>query len=251
LDTEERRLLVNTLRLRDVTAHRAMIPRNSMVVGPVTATCEELLSLLADSAYSRLPIYSDNIDKIVGAVHIKDLLCAVHTNRTTNDRESASLEDCLRPVLHVPEFADVDEVMRLLQEQHQILAIVVDEYGGTAGMITLEDLVEEIVGEFDDEFDVAVPAIELTGNGRLRLRGDVPIEDVEEMLDVKLEADGVETIGGLVLSAAGRIPGSGEILDIQDISIRVDRVVGNRVAYVSTPITPDQQSRVDSFISNP
>ena len=250
LDAEERRLLVNTLRLRNVTAHRAMIPRNSMVAGPVSASCEELLELLAESPYSRLPVYADSIDTIVGAVHIKDLLCAVYANRSGDEGDRVALAECLRPVIHVPELADVDEVMRLLQDQHQILAIVVDEYGGTAGMITLEDLIEEIVGEFDDEFDIAAPAAEVLADGRLRIRGDVPVEDVEEYLGIELLADGVETIGGLVLATAGRIPVTGETLDVQGIPLRIERIVGNRVAYVSTRLAPEQADLIANQINN-
>jgi putative hemolysin len=248
LDADERRLLVNTLRLRNVTAQRAMIPRNSMLAGPVSASCTELLALLAESPYSRLPVYSENIDSIIGALHIKDLLCAVWANVDTAAADQGKLEDYLRPVLFVPESADADEVMRLLQEEHQILAIVVDEYGGTAGMITLEDLIEEITGDFDDEFDVASPALELTPDNWLRVRGDVPVEDVVELLDVDFDASGVETVGGLVLSAAGRIPAAGDVVDVQGIRIRVDRVAGNRIMFVSVPLSPEQRVLISAYL---
>jgi putative hemolysin len=245
LDAEERRLLVNTLRLRNATAQKAMIPRNLVLAGPVTATCEELLALLAESPYSRLPVYEGTIDSIVGAIHIKDLLCATYARAAKPD-EQVTLYDCLRPVIHVPETADVDE--RLLQREHQILAIVVDEYGGTAGMITLEDLIEEIVGDFDDEFDVSSPAMEIMKDDRLRIRADVPVEDVAEALDVDLEPGGVETIGGLVLSEAGRIPSNGETIYVQGLPIQVDRVVGNRVMHVSIPLQPEQAAMVATFL---
>lgn len=245
LDAEERRLFLNTLRLRNVTAQRTMIPRNSMLAAPVTASCEELLSLLAESPYSRLPLYSENIDSVVGAVHLKDLMCAVHTNRNSDvSHPLITPEDCLHPVLFVPELADVEEVMRSLQAHHQILAIVVDEYGGTAGMITLEDLIEEIVGDFNDEFDVEAPPIEVVANNRLRMRGDVSVDNVIEILDIEFQARSVESIGGLVLTAAGRIPTTGEIVDVQGIPMRIDRVVGNRVAYVSIPISSEQTSQI-------
>jgi putative hemolysin len=248
LDADERRLLVNTLRLRNVTAQRAMIPRNSMLAGPVTATCTELLSLLAESPYSRLPIYSENIDSIIGALHIKDLLCAVWSNVDSAPSDKGTLEDYLRPVLFVPESADADEVMRLLQGEHQILAIVVDEYGGTAGMITLEDLIEEIVGDFDDEFDVASPALELTPDNWLRVRGDVSVQDVSELLDVDFDVSGVDTMGGLVLSAAGRIPAAGDVVDVQGTRMRVDRVAGNRIMYVSVPLSPEQRALASAYL---
>ena len=241
LDNEERRLLVNTLRLRNLTVHRVMIPRNGMLAAPVSSTCEGLFSLLANSPFSRLPLYADTIDSVVGAVHLKDLMRAVYQEKAA----AVSPRDCMHPVLHIPEAADVEEVMSLMQSERHNLAIVVDEYGGTAGMITLEDLIEEIVGEFHDEFDIESPAVELLPDGRLRVRGDVPIDDISDLLDLNLPSAAADTVGGLVLGSLGRIPKSGETVLAGDVPIRVDRIVGNRVVYVSIPITDEQAALLE------
>jgi CBS domain containing-hemolysin-like protein len=152
----------------------------------------------------------------------------------------------MHPVLYVPDSADVDEVMDIMQTQRHNLAIVVDEYGGTAGMITFEDLVEEIIGEFHDEFDVEAPAIELRGNQRLRVRGDVLIDDLNELLDAQLPASGVATIGGLVVAELGRIPNISDIVRIGSLEIRVDRVVNHGVAAVSFVIDAEQATRIQA-----
>ncbi len=245
LDDEERRLFINTLRLRNATAQRAMIPRNSMLAAPVSMSCEELFSLLAGSPYSRLPLYADSIDEIVGVIHLKDLLCAVHRNEQDSDSAAITAANCLHPPLFVPELADIGQLMSMMQKQHQNLAIVVDEYGGTAGMITLEDLIEEIVGDFSDEFDEDSAPIELTEDNRLRIQGDVSLDDVEELLDINLQnmetdTHDIETIGGLVLAVAGRIPSSGNIVSIHGLPVRADSVVNNRIVHVSIPITQEQ-----------
>ena len=223
-DAEERRLLVNTLQLRNLTARKVMIPRNYMLAASVDESCEELFQLLANSPYSRLPLYEQTIDSIVGVLHLKDLLQAYYHGVLSTE---ASMKTCrpremMHPMIHVPETAEVAEIMDQMQREHHNLAIVVDEYGGTAGMITFEDLVEEIIGEFQDEFDTENPPLELRPNQRVRVRGDVLLDDLNEFLDLTLSAEDVDTIGGLVLQRLGRIPDAGETVEFEDITIRVD-----------------------------
>ena len=244
LDDEERRLLVNTLRLRHATAQRVMIPRNTMIAAPVESSCSALFTLLADSPYSRLPLYSDSLDSIVGAVHLKDLLCAVHANEEAPDSDPITPRDCLNPVLFIPESADIGKVMSLMQDEHQNLAIVIDEYGGTAGLLALEDLIEEIVGEFNDEFDIDKLPVELVDGDRLKFRGDVPIDDFEELLDVRLDSQGIETVGGLILASAGRVPATGEIVFVQGLPVRADHVSRNRIVHVSVQLPEERMAHV-------
>ena len=236
LDDEERRLLINTLRLRNLTAHRVMIPRNAMLAAPVSSSCEVLFTLLANSPFSRLPLYADTIDTIVGAVHLKDLMRAVYSENPT----AVSPRECMHTVVHVPESAEVEKVMSLMQSEHLNLAVVVDEYGGTAGMIALEDLIEEIVGEFHDEFDLESPSVELLADGSLKARGDVPIDDISSLLNVRFPPTGADTIGGLILVSLGRIPKAGDTVVAVGVPIRVDRVVGNRVVTVNIALTEEQ-----------
>lgn len=150
----------------------------------------------------------------------------------------------MRGVLHVPDSALVEEVMETMQRQRYNMAVVVDEYGGTAGMITFEDLVEEIIGEFQDEFDVENPPLELRPNNRLRVRGDVLLDDLNEVLTFPLPTDDINTIGGLVLATLGRIPRAGDIAQVGDLPIRVDRVVNNSIVAVSFPVQAEQAARL-------
>jgi CBS domain containing-hemolysin-like protein len=245
LDTSERRLLVNTLQLRQLTARKVMIPRPHMLAAPVTTPCADLFVLLAGSPYSRLPLYGDDIDQIVGVVHLKDLLRLYHAH--TDGAPHLTTEDVrplMRPVLHVPDSAPVETVMNAMQRGRYDVAIVVDEYGGTAGIITFEDLIEEIIGEFQDEFDVENPPLELRPNMRLRVRGDVLLDDLNSVLQTTLHADDVDTVGGLVVATLGRIPAVGDVAQVGDLAIRVDRVVNNGVATVSFPVDAAHADRL-------
>lgn len=240
LDAEERRLLVNTLHLRKLRARQVMIPRTHMLAAPVEQSLEELFQMLAASPYSRLPLFEESVDTVVGVIHLKDILCAVYGKPHSLAHPAPTPRQLMHGVVHVPEAAPVEEVMAVMQTSHVNIAIVINEYGGTAGMIAFEDLVEEIFGEFQDEYDVENPPLELRPNNRLRVRGDVLIEDVNNALDLELPTDGVDTIGGLVVAKLQRLPRPGDIAMFGELPIRVDRVIANGVAAVSFPVTADQ-----------
>lgn len=242
LDQEERRLLVNTLELRHTPARKAMIPRNRMIAAPIERPCQELFQLLADSPYSRLPLYEESIDNIVGVVHLKDLMLLQY-NSTAQEQPHA-LRQILQEAPFVPDSMLIEDVMALLQKTHSNVAIVIDEYGGTAGLITFEDLVEEIIGEFQDEFDPEDSAMVVQANNRMLVRGDVQIEDLNELLGLYLPTANVDTIGGLVTSTLGRIPTIGEEVTISDTTLRVENMEQNRVLEVSVPILPEQLERL-------
>jgi len=256
LDPEERRLLVNTLHLRDLTAGKVMLPRNRMLAAPADLSCHELLTLLAQSPYSRLPIYAGHIDDIIGVVHLKDLLRAYAEQRTRdNDNEGRpgwDVRSILRPVTFLPDSLPVDEAMRVMQKERTNMAIIMDEYGGTAGLLTFEDLIEEIIGEFQDEFDVGQPPVRLRPNNRLMVRGDVLVEDLNEALELYLPSKSANTIGGLLLRELGREPKPGDTVTISEqagkdatgLLIRVDAVEGRGVAAASFQVTPAQAERL-------
>jgi putative hemolysin len=248
LDQEERRLLVNTLQLRHTMARKAMIPRNRMIAAPMERPCHELFKLLADSPYSRLPLYEESIDNIVGIVHLKDLILLYYAEAAPTEQEQTT---ALRRILHTPQFVPdsmlIEDVMALLQRTHTNVAIVIDEYGGTAGMITFEDLVEEIIGEFQDEFDAENPALVLQDNQRMRVRGEVQIEDLNELLGLTLPTTEVDTIGGLVTSTLGHIPTAGEEAPISETVLRVEKMEQNRVLEVSLPLSPEQVERLNQI----
>ncbi|MEZ4864783.1 MAG: hemolysin family protein [Caldilineaceae bacterium] len=248
LDQEERRLLVNTLQLRNVTARKAMIPRNRMMAAPVDRSCTELFNLLAESPYSRLPLYEETIDKIVGVVHLKDLLL-LQCNRLREHAPMATEPD-LSPIIHsvqfVPDSMLIDDAMALMQKSHTNIAIVVDEYGGTAGMISFENLIEEIIGDFQDEFDTENPPLQLQPGNRLVVRGDVQIDDLNDLLGIYLPADEVDTVGGLVASALGRIPAVGEEAQFSNTQLRIEKMEENSVIEISLALSPAQVEKLEA-----
>jgi len=208
----ERRLIVNTLELRNLTARKVMIPRNHMLTADINLGSKSLLDLLARSQYSRLPLYEKSVDSIIGMVHLKDLLYLVHSG---NDSDEA-LREILREVGFVPESMPAEGVLQSMQRKRNYVVIVADEYGGTAGMITVEDLFEEIIGEFDDEFDPDRVSLRLDADeNRLFVHGDVEIEDLNKWTDLNLPLDTVNTVGGLVFSQLGKMPTVGETISVQ------------------------------------
>jgi putative hemolysin len=251
LDEEERRLLVNTLQLRKLTARKVMIPRTHMLTAPVDKSCDELLTLLANSPYSRLPLYEESIDMIVGVIHLKDLIQVVYQRELGEmDGPEPLPHQLMHPIIYIPDSAPVEEVMEEMQKQRANLAIIINEYGGTAGMITFEDLVEEIFGEFQDEFDVENPPLVLRPNNRVRVRGDLLIEDLNNALNLELPTDEVDTVGGLVLSTLGHVPRPGDVVQVGDLPLRVDRVMGNSPVAVSLPVTPEQAERLRQWAAS-
>lgn len=238
LDQEERRLLENTLQLRRLLVRQVMLSRTRMLAAAVDEPCPDLLTLLADSPYSRLPLYEGSIDNIVGVVHLKDLL---YLGWQSN---SSSVREAMRPVPFVPETMLAEEVFRLLQRERSHLAIVLDEFGGTAGMVTLEDLVEEIFGELQDEFDADTPPIQFRPENRVLVRGDMLVQEVNDQLNLNLPAQEVDTIGGLVLDVLGDIPRAGQEVKIGDQALQVDTMDGNRVVAISLRIEPEQWQKL-------
>ncbi len=244
LDDVERHLLLNSLHLRQLSIRQVMIPRNRMLSASVDLDSREMLALLANSPYSRLPLYEDTIDNIVGIIHLKDLLCLkVQTDQ-------GIVRDAMRPVLFVPETTPVDEVFTNLQNKRYHVAIVLDEYGGTAGIVTIEDLIEEIFGELQDEFDTDVtPPMKILPEGLIQVRGDMLVSDLNDILDIHLSCIDIDTIGGLVLNTLGRVPNQGERVNLGEITCIVDEMDGYGVATIQIEVDDKQIRRVKRWIS--
>ena len=240
LDQQERRLIENTLWMRRSSVRQIMVPRTRVLAAPVDTPCDLLFSQLANSYFSRLPLYEGSIDNIVGVVHLKDLLC-LHAKP---DTECHDVRPLMAPALFVPESMPVDEAFALLQTRRYHVAVVLDEFGGTAGIVTLEDLIEEIFGEVQDEFDQEVPLFRVLPGNRVLVRWDWLVEDLNELLHLRLPSEEADTIGGLVLNELAHVPEVGEIVDVAGVSLRVERVEGKGVAAVSLPATPDQVERM-------
>ncbi len=234
LDDEEKQMLRNAFRLRELAARQVMVPRTRLLAAPATSSVTEVMNKACLAGFTRIPLYQDTIDNIIGFVHIRDLFqLHVHGQQDPTG--------VLREVLHVPESLPVVDVWDTLNKNRQYIAVVFDEYGGTAGLITLEDLIEEIFGELQDEFDEEIPIISSDIEGRIHLRGDVLVTDVNEYLDVDLPDEAADTLGGLVFSELGRIPQVGEqvLVGQPPVSIRVEAMAALSITEVSLQMPTD------------
>jgi putative hemolysin len=205
---DERRFLQNVFQRSQLRAGEIATPRTRMVVAPVDRPVAEVLKLAADSAYTRIPIYEGDIDHIIGFVHLRDLFTLYRTDN------GAAIHSIVRPVPFVPESLTSVRVWEQLDEAQSYLAIVFDEHGGTSGMITREDLVEELFGELQDEFDQERALITPVGAGRISVRGDMLISSLNDRLDINLPHEESHTIGGLIMTRLGRIPQVGDAVEI-------------------------------------
>jgi putative hemolysin len=212
---EERRLLQSIVDFGDTLVREVMTPRPDIVATQINATIGALRALFREQEYSRFPVYRESLDNIAGFIFVKDLV-ALGT-----DDDSRPITGLLRPAVVVPETKRVPELLKQFQRQQTQIAIVVDEYGGTAGLVTIEDLLEEIVGEIRDEYDVESEPIVEEGNGRFVFTGKVNIDEVSQRLKVQIEREGFETVGGYLLSHIGRVPTVGEKFDIDGLNVEI------------------------------
>jgi CBS domain containing-hemolysin-like protein len=232
LDDEERQMLRNAFRMRDLTARQVMVHRTRIIAAPLDSNVEDILNLALEVGHTRIPLYQDSIDKIIGFVHIKDLF-RLYVSDIDN------LAEILREIVFVPETTPIVDVWEILGARSQYMALVFDEFGGTAGLITFEDLIEEIFGELQDEFDDETALISLDPEGRVHLRGDLLVADVNEYLRLKLP-ETADTLGGLILSELGRSPKIGDEIKIGDTIIRVEEKDDLSVSEVSIETVTDE-----------
>jgi len=224
---DDRRLLQSIVDFGDTLVREVMTPRPDIVAIHADATSDELRALFRDQEYSRIPVYKDNLDNIAGFVYVKDLIQLAET--PGGERPITSL---MRPTYFVPETKKVSELLREFQRGHLQSAIVVDEYGGTAGLVTLEDLLEEIVGEIRDEYDVETEPVVDEGHGSFVFSGKVDVDEVVDRLDVKIDREGFETVGGFLLARLGRVPAVGESFEIDGITVQVVEAERRRINKV-------------------
>jgi CBS domain containing-hemolysin-like protein len=227
IEEEERELIHSVFEFNDTIVREVMVPRPDMVVVKSEATIEEALETITKAGYSRIPIYEGDTDNIVGVLYAKDLL-----KRSPEDHGSTKAATLGRAPLFVPEQKKLADLLREMQQHHVHMAIVVDEYGGTAGLVTIEDLVEEIVGEIVDEYDQEEPLVEPLGNGVMRVDAKLPIDEVNELLHADLPHDEWDTVGGLVYGLTGRVPVPGETVRLGTLEFQTERVTGRRILKV-------------------
>jgi CBS domain containing-hemolysin-like protein len=215
IEGEERRLLQSIVDFGDTLVREVMTPRPDIKAIRDTATVGDVRALFREEEYSRFPVYKESLDNIAGFVFVKDLVVL-----STAD-DSRPVTTLLRPAVVVPETKRVPELLKQFQRQQTQCAIVVDEYGGTAGLVTIEDLLEEIVGEIRDEYDVESEPIVDEGGGRWVFSGKVNIDEVRQRLNVEIDREGFETVGGYLLSHLGRVPAVGEKLEMDGLTVEV------------------------------
>jgi CBS domain containing-hemolysin-like protein len=205
-----------------------MVPRIDILALDAHTTLTEAVDVLLKTGHTRVPIYEESVDHILGVLYAKDLLRVWREGDT-----SGLMRNLLRPAYFVPEAKKVDELLAEMQSQRVHMAMVVDEYGGIAGLVTMEDVVEEIVGEIQDEYDLAEesPYHELD-DGEYIFQGRVDLDDINEVMGSQLTKDEADTLGGLIFSRLGRVPASGEWVQIDDLLLTVEHVSGRRIRKV-------------------
>jgi CBS domain containing-hemolysin-like protein len=223
---DERRLLQSIVDFGDTLVREVMTPRPDIVGIRENATIGELRALFREQEYSRFPVFKDSLDNIAGFVFVKDLVALDSSDDTP------PITPLLRPAAVVPESKRIPELLKQFQRQQTQIAIVVDEYGGTAGLVTIEDMLEEIVGEIRDEYDVESEPIVDEGGGRFVVNGKVDIDEVAQRLGVRIEREGFETVGGYLLTHLGRVPAVGERVEIDGLLVEVLEVERRRIHKV-------------------
>lgn len=223
-EEEETRIIQQLVEFGETLVREVMVPRTDMAALPMTATREEMREYMVETRHSRIPVYRDTVDDIVGMVHVRRLLGGY-----SSETEDQGLEDLVQPMPVVPESKKVAELLREMQTRHEHIALVVDEYGGTAGLVTLEDLLEEIVGEIQDEDQTEETGIRQLAPDVFLVDGDTELGDLEQHLGQELDAEGCTTAAGLVIRHLGRLPTKGEKLRIGSLHIRVTRADDRKI----------------------
>jgi len=228
IETEERALIHSIIEFGDTVVREVMVPRTDMVTVAADEAVESALDVALDAGRSRVPAIDQRIDDVIGVAYTKDLIQSIRARQ--GDEPVA---DHLRPAHFVPETKRVADLMREMQSDKFHLAVVVNEYGGTAGLVTLEDLIEELVGEIVDEFDVEETPVEELATGGLRVSARLPVDEVNDLLDAHLPTGAWDTVGGLVFDLLGHVPVAGESVTSEGMRLVVDRVNGRRIERVS------------------
>lgn len=228
LDPQEREYLNNVFDFGDTVAREVMVPRPDVEALPSDAPLEELVERAAFGRYTRYPVYEEDLDHVLGAVHVKDLFRAAKENG-----EGFDLEPLIRECLVVPENKRIEEILREFQKRTLQMAIVIDEWGSVEGLITIEDIIEELVGEIQDEFDEDEATIERLDNDTYAIDGRIQITQVNESFHLDLPHEDFDTIGGYILGALGRPPEPGDVVEAEGVTLRVKNVDGPRVSMLT------------------
>jgi CBS domain containing-hemolysin-like protein len=227
IEQEEREMIHSIFEFGDTILREVMVPRPDMVAVGADRSLQEVLEVILRSGYSRIPVYERDIDDIVGLAYAKDVLRSLHDGQVDKP-----LADILRPAPFMPESMKAADCLREMRRRKSHMVIVIDEYGGTAGLVTIEDLLEEIVGEIADEYDREEPNVEPLPDGDYRVNARLGIDEVNELLDVQLPSTEWDSIGGLVLNLVGDVPREGQEVEFMGLKLRAERVQGRRLGRI-------------------
>ena len=237
IEDDERQMIHSVFELGDTIAREVMVPRTEMVWIEQHKTLRQAMSLGLRSGYSRIPVVGESIDDVIGVIYIKDIARRVFEHHQAETTEHVS--DLMREAFMVPDSRSVDELLRDMQSARTHLAVLVDEYGGTAGLVTIEDVLEEIVGDISDEYDMLAPEIEELAHGEFRVSSRLHIDDLAELIHETLDDDGVDTVGGLMGKRLGIVPIPGAQVRVNDWLLTAESVAGRRHRIDSVLVTKD------------
>jgi CBS domain containing-hemolysin-like protein len=227
IEEKEREMIHSIFEFGDTVVREVMRPRVDIVAAPAEATVNGAIGLMAEHGHSRLPVFEGTIDHIVGVVYMRDLIPALRQGRL-----DLPVSEVRRPAFFVPETKKVDELFKEMQQRKVSMAIVLDEFGGTAGLVTVEDLLEEIVGEIQDEYDLEEKPIQLLDANTALVNARIHVEEINELLGTRLPQEDVDTVAGLVYSLFGRVPSQGEQVTLPGVELKVEKTLGQRITRV-------------------
>lgn len=236
IEEEEKEMIASIFEFSDKLVREVMVPRIDVVAVPLETSLSEAVDIVLKAGHSRIPVYQGSIDNIVGVLYAKDLLRYLREGRT-----DVPLGKILRPAYFIPESKKVDELLQELQQRKVHVAIVVDEYGGTAGLVTIEDLLEEIVGEIQDEYDAEEPTYKEVNEHEYLFDARIPLDEVNKLLSVELPDEGGDTLGGFIYSQLGKVPAVGDRVEFENVTMQVLSVIGRRIKQVRATIQTEEE----------
>jgi CBS domain containing-hemolysin-like protein len=251
IESGERAMIHSVFELGDTLVREVMVPRTDVVFIEGNKTLRQAMSLALRSGFSRIPVIGENLDDIIGVAYLKDV-----TKRVFDRHEAESTErivSVVRPVMYVPDSKPVDELLREMQTERKHVAVVVDEYGGTAGLVTIEDVLEEIVGEITDEYDQAEVGVERLSNGSIRVSSRFLVDDLDEICGIAIDDDDVDTVGGLMAKHLGRVPIAGSVVEAHGLRFEAEGPAGrrNRIGTVLvTRLAPAGDTGTDDHVED-
>jgi CBS domain containing-hemolysin-like protein len=236
IESDERAMIHSVFELGDTIVREVMVPRTDVVYIERHKTLRQAMSLFLRSGFSRVPVVGEDLDDVVGFAYLKDVARRVFDRKDAETTEH--VDSVMRPVLWVPDSKPADDLLREMQQSRKHVAIVVDEYGGTAGLVTIEDILEEIVGEITDEFDRDEVPLERLSDGSTRVSSRFPVDDLEEAVGVEIDDDEIDSVGGLMAKHLGRVPIPGSTVEVSGLVFRAEEAKGRRNRIGTVLITP-------------